>query len=200
MDSDWRCYSSHLVHYLTSQLKPLVILILSKCFVNHVYIDGSQERLFQNFIQKANPMKIQVNRHGMTSLILTLVLILVHLFFVQAQNNATLLRRVINVFGDPYVLFSVILYILVVGWFSRNEVSQSFTLGHRIPDRKFNIFRILLGAHITFVLLILGLLLTQEYRLWERLIYIMISLAVGFVVPQLLVSRNVRDDNAVSSN
>ncbi len=140
--------------------------------------------------------KARLNWAGVVVFSLVVVMILIRMAQAKVPSSTSLspvLYRLIAAISDPYVLLSTVPYIFVSIFLSRRLGSTSYTkrrLSRREHSRYQNTF---VGAHIAFVLLILGLLLGLGHILW-RIIYYVIAIAAGMLTSFLVIAYDDRED------
>lgn len=139
--------------------------------------------------------KMQVNKYGLLGLILITTMIILRMFQIQIpEGEATnpILYRFVGAIVDPYVLLTVIPYILVSIVVSQRLNSRDYTKRRLAAKDRFTLQNLFIGLQIAMILWIIGLILGLN-DVVLKIVYYVAALAIGLVIPSLLFSKRDSD-------
>lgn len=135
--------------------------------------------------------RIQINKYGLLGLVLVTLMVVLRMLQVvipEGETTNPLLYRFISAVIDPYVLLTVIPYVVLSILINRRLASRVYTKRRLASRDRFNLQNVYVGLQITMVLWIIGLVLGLN-QVIIQVVYYVVTLAIGMVIPFLLFSN-----------
>lgn len=142
--------------------------------------------------------KTKINKYGLVGLILVSVMLILNMILIQVPQDNTgnaFLYRFTQTVLNPYILISIIPYVIASIVIDRRLDSHTYTKKRLAEKDRFNLQNIFIGIQIAMVLWILGLLFGLD-NLLIQLVYYVVALAIGLVIPTLLFSKREHDSES----
>lgn len=143
---------------------------------------------------------IQVNKYGLLGFILVTLMLILRMLQVQIPETdigSPVLYRILTTVTDPYMLISIVPYVVASLVINRRLDSQLYTK-RRLSTRQRLVYQnIFIGIQIALFLLIIGLFLGLNNILWQVIYYIAVVAFSLFIPFQVLSKRElpVQDDS-----
>jgi len=141
--------------------------------------------------------KTKINKYGLLGLILVSVMLILNILLVQVPQDNTsnpFLYRFTQTVLNPYILISIIPYVIASIVIDRRLDSHTYTKKRLAEKDRFNLQNIFIGIQIAMVLWIVGLLLGLD-NLLIQLVYYVVALGIGLMIPTLLFSKREQDED-----
>jgi len=134
---------------------------------------------------------LSINKYGILGIVLILLMLSIRMLSIpllQDLDMTPFLYRLLVTVADPYILFSIIPYVIFNLLINSRLSPQSFTKYKTSSRARYNLQTIFIGMQIAFILLIVGLFLGLQNIVWQ-IVYYMVAVAIGLVMPFFLFSR-----------
>ncbi|MBZ0297500.1 MAG: hypothetical protein K8L99_33390 [Anaerolineae bacterium] len=133
---------------------------------------------------------IKVNVYGLFGFVLLAIMLMIRMLQVEIPDDVSsspLVYRLGNALFDPYILASIIPYVIISFFVGTRLNSMAYVSQRLSKQQRLRYQRFYIGTQIAFILAIVGLLLGLGNLLW-RMLYYVIVVAVGFLIAFFVVS------------
>jgi hypothetical protein len=143
---------------------------------------------------------LQVNKYGLLGFVLVTLMLIIRMIQAQVPEtgvDSPVLYRILTTVTDPYILMSIVPYVVASLIINRRLDSRLYTKRHLSARQRLIYQNIYIGIQIALVFLIVGLFLGLNYLHWQ-LIYFVAVVAFSMFIPFQVLSKReapLKDDS-----